>query len=309
MPNIQAQIDRKISGGKTSLVFPLKDIKYHTTISIEDWRFHNPVTGQIGLSSILQNNADAIQQIIDFLDSNNQLSLAKLGSSIGIIRQRIQDILSNNVSFGNDISFAKTEKQIRADVRLPLPLQLLDHHAVKYDPKPMLPVESLVRNFPIAGPVGGWLIDTAQALTGLAPNEYHTILFDRPEFKTHELAFKLSPKSHEESEQIQKIFVVLNNATSPSLALSGTLFRFPKVINISFRPRPGFLFKFKPAVITSVTTNFAPSGKKAFYDSMYPESVHLVLRVTEIEYWINENETDLLEGDYNLSHSNEFASN
>jgi len=285
MPNIQAEIDSNISGQLTKLYFPESVLKYHTYISLEDWRFHNPTTGDLGAQTI-------VNDIVNEIAQPGYIKTAQ--DSILTAVDTIRDFAGPTIS--NIFTGVKLSKNIRAEIRLPLPLQLIDVHRVKYDPKPIAPWEKFARSI-----FGETAPNVAMGLTGLAPNEFHTILFDRPEFKTHELAFKLSPKSPQEAAMAQRIFVTLNNAMSPGLDVGNFMFTFPKVINVSFRPSPGYLFRFKPAVIHAISTNFAPSGKKAFYHTQYPESIHISMQIQEIEYWINRSDDNLFVGDYHMN--------
>lgn len=198
-----------------------------------------------------------------------------------------------------------------ATIVLPLPINLVDVHKVKYDEKPIVPWASLLQGLIPAGlyASGAGAVGTALgyaasqyalgtglgALLGLAPNEYPTMLFDRPEFKRHELSFKLSPRNYDESNMIRGILWALNNAMAPGVA--GPLFTFPNIVQVVYKPNDGWLYKFKPAVIESMAINYAGGdGNKAFYHDQAggggsgnnpPESVEFTLHLIEIEYWLH----------------------
>ena len=196
---------------------------------------------------------------------------------------------------------------------LPLPVELNDLHRLKYDEKSVLPWVALSAASKTLGDAVDVLTNPIEAFAGLAPNEYQTILFDRPEFKRHELHFKLSPKNFDESTQIRDIYIALNNAMSPGLASIvgfNALFKFPWVVQVTLLPNTGWLFKFKPCVIEAVATSFAGGDrKKAFYhgNENPPESITLSVQLLETEYWINEGykKHDPYKGGYN--DSSDFA--
>lgn len=186
---------------------------------------------------------------------------------------------------------------------LPLPVNLVDLHRVRWDEKPIFPWASFLEGTRVLGAVTGAVRNVGSALTGLAPNEFQTVIFDRPEFKRHELTFKLAPKDFRESEIIRDILVKLNNAAAPGLQTGDALFQFPDVIQVIFRPNDGFLYKFKPAVIDAIAIDYAGGDqKKAFYRDQSvrrgdnpPESVNFTLQINETEFW--------LKGDFTPGHS------
>ena len=140
-----------------------------------------------------------------------------------------------------------------------------------------------------------------QAMTGVAPNEFFTVLFKRPLYKTHQLTFKMSPQNFKEASTIRKIIHTLHKSAAPSLTADQMVFTFPKILRIAYMPNPGYIFKFKPSVIESFTVNYAGGGTPAFYrdsqgdlsgNNNAPESVDIVLQLKELEYWIDNNFQD-----------------
>ena len=188
-----------------------------------------------------------------------------------------------------------------ATIILPLPVNLVETHQVKYDEKAILPWVSgsaqLANAFDPSGTAGAALdlaVHVGGALIGLAPNEYQTIIFDRPMFRRHELSFKLSPKNFDESTKIKAIIKELHRAMSPAQGAS-FLWEFPDFLMIKYMPNEEWLYKFKPAVIENMGINYAGgANKKAFYrdesgpGSNPPESVEITLHLLETEFWIEQ---------------------
>jgi hypothetical protein len=297
--NIQAEIDRKITKEIFKYHFPEATPDYWTAISIEDWQWHNPVTGEVIPISA------AIGRLIADLSGVQELTGLDATAAMNQFTSWF-----NNAS-ERELNTAKVVPEKHADIRLPLPLQIMDMHGVKYDPKPLLPTASALEGLGAAINLKGLGDAPGQyfrGFTGLSPNEFDTILFDRPEFKMHELNFRLSPKSPQEAAMAHKIYVVLNNAMSPGLAWNNFMFKFPMVINVTLMPEPGKLMKFKPAVINNISTNFTPTGKKAFYHDNRPESMIISMKLTEIEYWINRDPmNDLDSEDYGTVTGTSYA--
>lgn len=262
MPDIQSQIDSSLNSATASYKFPLTGIKYATYIDIFEYSFRSG-EGALGSTGVG--------------DSNTSASIA-----------------------------------------LPLPVQLNEVERVRWDEKAVLPWASMAKAA-LAGFVGGVGSEAVgqtatraariasggaailgagvaaagpliSGYTGLAPNEFHTMLFDRPEFKTHELSFKLSPRNYAEADQIQQIINQLKKAQKPGLAGGNAFFTYPSIVQCRFQPNEHWLFKFKPCVIRVLAAQYAPE-KKAFYagDENPPESVHMTIQLTEIEFWLKEN--------------------
>lgn len=156
-----------------------------------------------------------------------------------------------------------------------------------------------------AGAIGGFALQFAdnfsayqgttgaiKALAGIAPNKFMTILLKGPKYKRHEFTWRLNPVGLDESATIRKIITKLNNLMAVGLAASGTLWTFPYIFYIKYIPNSDYLYKFKPAVLESMTVNYVPSGTPAFYtpptgaQGNPPDAVELRLRFMELEYWL-----------------------
>lgn len=130
-------------------------------------------------------------------------------------------------------------------------------------------------------------------------NAFQTVLYTGPKFKSHQLKFKLAPKSQEESAAIKRIIYLLHNAAAPKFedGFGTSVFSFPDIIEAAYQPNSHYLHKFKPAVLRGVEVNFAGGGQKAFYGgSTAPESVELTLHMLELEYWVKGDYKDSPDG-------------
>lgn len=202
------------------------------------------------------------------------------------------------------------------NIILPMPQQMVDSHSVSYEQKAIgqftgaatetagsvLGMDGVgaVTNFvqsAIAGlsqtmanafgSVNFNAADAARATTGMAPNQFLTVLLQGPQYKKYEFSWKLSPRNEAESEQIRKIIVTLNKSMAPGLDGTQAFFTFPKIFKVSFS-NSGVLYRFKPSVLENMTINYAPSGAPAFYSRTgAPDTVELRLQFLEIEFWLN----------------------
>lgn len=216
---------------------------------------------------------------------------------------------------------------------LPLPQQLIDKHDVSWTDKAEIGIltgNALNNVKPIIAAAGGGvkgnlagittvvgaeigqtllagqdsvlssgLIPGAEALLGLSPNQFMTVLFVGPQYKRHSFSWNVSPHNKKEAEVLRQIVKTFNNAMSPNLTAGGAIWTFPKIFKMAFFYNCKFLFKFKPAVLTSLVINYSPGGRPAFYRDTAeagenaPEGMTINAQFLELEYW--------LEGNYNDS--------
>lgn len=139
-------------------------------------------------------------------------------------------------------------------------------------------------------------VKAVEAFTGLAPNQFTTILLKSPSFKRLSFEWHLVPRSFAESRTLRDIIRTLNNASAPGLALSGALFTFPQICRCAFMPNFNYLFRMKPMVIESVTWDYSPGQGPVFYHltsddatghDYAPESIKMRLNMQELEYWLH----------------------
>jgi hypothetical protein len=212
------------------------------------------------------------------------------------------------------VDLFKTQLNQTGIIKLPLPLQMIDASGVSYEQKELgsgiggvtnqglnalrggsdsflnslgsIVGSSLQSN--IQSATGIPVADINQVLTGLAPNQFLTVLLKGPQYKKHQFVWKMSPRNKQESENLRKIIAYLNEAKAPGVVASGQFFTFPKIFQLSFAPNQHMLYRFLPAVIEHMVVNYAPSGSPAFYHgSEAPDSVELSLSFLELEFWLS----------------------
>jgi len=192
------------------------------------------------------------------------------------------------------------------NIVLPMPSQLVDHNAVDFQGTPTFDVNALIAGATgflgkgvgsatgsngLASLAGGALsssINAALGATGIAPNQFLTILLKGPLYKRHTFSWKLYPKNKEESIVLNKIVNIIKDSMRPGLAGAGTFFAFPSIFVLNFSNESA-LYAFKPAALENLSINFTPSGSPAFHSDMYPDGIELVMNFIELEYWLNEN--------------------
>jgi hypothetical protein len=200
-----------------------------------------------------------------------------------------------------------------ANIILPLPENLTDVNRVNYAQDPMIDLSSIAQSITggTIGAVSRGLVDAASSImrtavvniagavasqaaasaakitladTGLAPNQFLTVILKGPEYKKYNFTWKFYPKNAKESQEIQRIVYTIRNAMRTNLGPANAFFNFPKVFNLSFSDST-YLYQFKPAVIDNMSVNYTPSGSPIFYNGTgAPDGVQLTISFSEIEY-------------------------
>jgi len=297
--SITAQIDAQMSSSTDLIKFPSDTPKYYTSITMTSYNPWQQSGAKGGLkysganaATLLKDMFSSISSILPSLTTDQRTARDEALSQWNALSNYISEQLKRTGAGG-----AAAEV---GTILLPLPVELLDGHQVKYDDKAIVPWSQLAHSL---GSLIGDSITTGMGMAGLAPNAFQTIIFDRPEYKKHQLKFKLSPRTFKESESIRDIIIKINNAMSPDISGGGALFTFPNLFNIALIPNNGWLFKFKPCVLRDFVINYNGGGPKAFYHGTAPnnppESVELTLHLWEVEYW--------LKGQFNADNTNAVA--
>jgi hypothetical protein len=198
-------------------------------------------------------------------------------------------ILSDIKTSVKNLSLSKGLKT-KNIIKIPLPIRgLQDQFDVMYD-----------QNFNYglstgtAAEIGG-LRGRGLAAAGLAINTFKSVTLSSPQFRRHNLVFKMAPKDFNEAKAIQKIAYLLRRAMTPKRAAGGFLFEFPDIFLIAFSPNSKFLYKFKPCVLERINVDYT-GGNQApgFYrqqgnpSNAPPESVVITLQFLELEYWLDD---------------------
>lgn len=164
-------------------------------------------------------------------------------------------------------------------------------------------IQSGIRSLGAAASIGGAALEggaagfvagtrpgqAVSAYSGMAVNPYQTILFEKPEFKTHSFSWKIMPKNEQESDTARNIFRTFQFHMLPGVSEgTGLFFSYPSRVIVSLYPSSEFLYRFKPCVIRSVNINYAAGGNPSFFKSTdAPTAMTISVQLQEIEYWTN----------------------
>ncbi len=195
-----------------------------------------------------------------------------------------------------DIKISTSGNQMKASkmYRLPIPLQLNDNQEVAYNDNLSYLHTALNAAFPgsIAAQSAVNAANLGGAVGGFSVNGLKGVALEQPNFKKHQLSWKLSPKDPEDSQRIQRIITGIKIAALPhqNETFGRGILHFPKVFIPFFYPNVSYLYKFKPCVIANIEVDYV-GGNQApgfFGGTNAPESVILKITLLEIEYWMRE---------------------
>jgi hypothetical protein len=153
----------------------------------------------------------------------------------------------------------------------------------------------------VVGAAGRALAVEAGALFGITANPYQVVLFKSPDFRTHSFAWKFIPNSLEESQILRNLIEVFKYHSLPGISSAGAVFfSYPEILEINFRPSDQFLYRFKPCVVKSVTTNFAPNSPSFVKSSGAPTAIEFKIELQEIEIMTKADFLRNEEGEYGI---------
>lgn len=129
-------------------------------------------------------------------------------------------------------------------------------------------------------PTVGGVVDL---IRGDTPNPHVAVTFNSVKLRTFTYSWRMSPSSEAESRQLHKIIKTLHTRILPGNQSAFTL-SYPNQCLIKIQPDPlNQLFAFKPAVVTDMSVNYAPSGIPSFFRDNMPTEVELSMSFQEIQ--------------------------
>jgi len=102
---------------------------------------------------------------------------------------------------------------------------------------------------------------------GSAPNPHVTTMFRGVSLRNHNFTWLLVPSSVSESNTIRTMLAQLKQSMLPERTTQNMTLSFPDQFHISIVGTNGadFFYKFKPAVLRSLSINYAPNGTPGYY--------------------------------------------
>lgn len=190
------------------------------------------------------------------------------------------DLLQNGREYYTQLSFSDYSANFGSynfsfggGFKLPLPMRINDVNTQiwgEVDASTMVPAIAQT-----GGAIGG-------GTSFLSALQFMT--YKRPAYKEHDLQWNLAAANKDESDELKRIINEIKASASPTLDMTGTSYKYPKICQVSFKPDQ-YLFRIKPCAIINVSVNYTSAGGPSFFKSGAPTVVGLTLRLKEVQLW------------------------
>ena len=126
---------------------------------------------------------------------------------------------------------------------------------------------------------------------GVAVNPFLTVMFKQPSFKRHAFLWRLTPSNLEESNALNTIIKGFKFNQLPDMAesMGGTLLTYPNIVQVTLSNynENYFSYTLKPAVIETLSVNYAPSSTPSFFGATKsPTEIEIRMTLLEITMWL-----------------------
>lgn len=123
----------------------------------------------------------------------------------------------------------------------------------------------------LGGAAAGQALKGAVAGAGLARNPYMSVMYDSPQFRTHNFQWKFVPRDNWESKMLRQIIHIFKYRSAPDItARNKHFFDYPEQFDIDFH-FSSYLFNIGPSVLTSLEVNYHSEGQPLYFD--IPEDI------------------------------------
>ena len=123
--------------------------------------------------------------------------------------------------------------------------------------------------------------------TGKIINPNMELLFKGPQMRTFQLAWKMSPRSYEESEMIKKIIRMFKQSMAVKRSESQQFLKSPNTYKLRYMTALNkehvFLPKIKECALTGCSVNYTPDGNYQTYENSSMVAYQMTLSFNELE--------------------------
>jgi hypothetical protein len=129
---------------------------------------------------------------------------------------------------------------------------------------------------------------TAQANLGVVRNPHTALLFNGVDLRTFTFTWKLSPRSQQQSFNLNKIINTIKRAMHPNLTLAGFALDYPDLFTVEFENNKEGIVELGYSFCSDFRINPTPSGQ-VFYKNGYPSIVEMSMTLKEFQIKTSEN--------------------
>jgi hypothetical protein len=129
---------------------------------------------------------------------------------------------------------------------------------------------------------------TAQATLGVVRNPHTALLFNGVDLRTFTFTWKLSPRSQQQSKNLDRIINTIKRAMHPNLTLGGFALDYPNLFTVEFENDKEGIVELGYSFCSDFRINPTPSGQ-VFYKNGYPSIVEMSMTLKEFQIKTSEN--------------------
>lgn len=223
------------------------------------------------------------------------------------------------------------QKQILGSVVLPIPGGIKDQNSVGWSSGDLNPAQALGAQAAIAalgggesavgdiikgiaGTAGGkGMEDTAiKALAGAATgagqqliqrgegavfNPNVELLFNKPNLRSFNFAFNLSPRNSKESSEVKKIIRLFKQGMAVRKTQKGVFLKSPLIFQITYINNANNLNRFKEAALTDFAVDYTPNGAYSTFRDGTMTQYKITMKYQELDPIFNSDYDDLDDGE------------
>jgi len=122
-----------------------------------------------------------------------------------------------------------------------------------------------------------------QIAAGVVTNPHTTLVFDGVNLKQYSLTWRMSPRSLQESEALNRIINTMKMCSHPEEAFGGYALDYPDLVYVEFSGTSAqYLPKFHKSMVNNVMINYGGGNGMTFYKSGAPVEVEITLSLMEV---------------------------
>lgn len=123
--------------------------------------------------------------------------------------------------------------------------------------------------------------ETLQAATGVVRNPHTALLFQNVQLRTFTFNWQLSPRSEQQSRNLDTIIRTIKGAMHPNIAFNGFALDYPDLFTVNFNNNKEGVVNVDLSFLQDFTVNPTPNGH-AYYKNGYPVAVEMSMTFKEI---------------------------
>jgi hypothetical protein len=128
----------------------------------------------------------------------------------------------------------------------------------------------------------------ALANLGIVKNPHTALLFNGVDLRTFTFSWRLSPRSQEQSKNLDRIINTIKRAMHPNLTLNGFALDYPNLFTVEFENDKEGIVELGYSFCSDFRINPTPSGQ-VFYKNGYPSIVEMSMTLKEFQIKTSEN--------------------